>query len=181
MVAYTVRENPRARRITITVRRDGSVWVTKPRRTPLRAVEQFVHKSVSWIEKARKKIAGTARTSRIESSKKEFEKFKSAARHLVARRIMLLNERYGFRFSKIVIRNQKSRWGSCSHAGVLSFNYRLVFLPEHLADYVIVHELCHLAEMNHGKKFWALVAQAIPDHVRCRKEIRKYEHGLLID
>ena len=178
---YTLREHPRARRINITVRRDGTVLVTKPRRVPMREVERFVEKCGQWIAKAQEKFTKSPRTSRIESSKKEHEKYKEMACDEVARRISHFNSFYRVPVSKIVIRNQKSRWGSCSHKGVLSFNYRIVFLPEYLADYIVVHELSHVREMNHSKRFWTLVAATIPEYLELRKELRKLERGLLRD
>ncbi len=66
----------------------------------------------------------------------------------------------------------KTRWGSCSKKKNLNFNARIAQLPDHLIDYVIVHELCHLIEFNHSAKFWALVAQTIPDPQNCRRELR---------
>jgi predicted metal-dependent hydrolase len=178
---YTLRENPRSRRINITVRRDGSVWVTKPRRVAIREVERFIAQSAQWIERMRTRFAQMPKTSRIESSAKEYKKLKETARKEIVRHLRRLNSIYQFSYRKVFIRNQKTRWGSCSHAGNLSFNYRILFLPPHLADYIVVHELCHLREMNHSKRFWELVAQTIPDHRECRKELRKFERGLLID
>ena len=159
---YRLREHPRAQRINVTVRRDGTVWVTKPKRVSVREVERFVERCGEWIARAQEKFSKLPKTSRIESSKKEYAKFKDAARDEVARRISHFNSFYRVRFSKITIRNQKSRWGSCSRNGVLSFNYRIAFLSPHLADYIVVHELCHVREMNHSKRFWALVSQTIP-------------------
>lgn len=179
MVEYTLRENPRARRITLTVQRDGTVLVTKPRRVSQHDVERFVEKCGKWIARAQQKFSKLPRTSRIESSKKEYQKYKGAARAHIARRVSHFNSYYRVRFSKISVRNQKSRWGSCSQKGALSFNYRILFLPGHLADYIVVHELCHLLEMNHSKRFWALVEQAIPDHRERRKELRRIESSLL--
>jgi predicted metal-dependent hydrolase len=176
---YQLREHPRARRINVTVRRDGTVWVTKPRRVSVREADRFVEKCGEWIERAQKKFAKLSKTSRIESSKKEYESYKEKARDEVARRISYFNSFYRVPFSKIAIRNQRTRWGSCSRTGTLSFNYRIVFLPDHLVDYVVVHELCHMREMNHSKRFWALVARTIPDHAKCRRELRKLERGLL--
>lgn len=176
---YRLRQHPRARRINITVRRDGTVWVTKPRRVPVREVEAFVRTCEQWILRAQEKFSAAPKTSRIESSKKEYEKYKKMAQREVARRVSHFNALYRVPVSKIVVRNQKSRWGSCSHTGVLSFNYRILFLPAHLADYIVVHELCHLREMNHSKRFWGLVALAVPDHKERRKELRKLERSLL--
>jgi len=73
----------------------------------------------------------------------------------------------------VKIRDQSSRWGSCSWKGNLNFSYKLVLLPEHLADYVVVHELCHLREMNHSPRFWALVSQTVPDYRAKRRELKK--------
>lgn len=85
------------------------------------------------------------------------------------------NSVYEFRYVRISVRNQTTRWGSCSSRQILNFNYRLFFLPEHLADYVIVHELCHLAEMNHSRKFWQLVARTIPDYRKRHRELRHHQ------
>ncbi len=177
---YSLRKNPRARRINITVRRDGSVWVTKPRRVSMREVERFVEKSARWIERAKARLTKLRRVSRIESSTEEYKKYKAAARTFVARRLEQFNKVYGFTYATISIRNQKSRWGSCSRSGNLSFNYRILFLPDHLADYILVHELCHVRELNHSKRFWDLVALTIPDHRLRRKALRTREYGLLI-
>jgi len=72
----------------------------------------------------------------------------------------------------VSIRNQKTRWGSCSRQKNLSFSYRLFLLPPRFCDYVIVHELCHLKEMNHSPKFWALVARTFPDYKKLRREMK---------
>lgn len=177
---YKLRENPRARRINITVRRDGTVWVTKPRRTPMREVEAFIRKCEQWILRTQEKYSTLPKTSRIETSKEGYEKYKAMARRDVACRISRLNDFYRAPISKLTVRNQKSRWGSCSHTGALSFNYRILFLPDDLADYIVAHELCHVREMNHSKRFWDLVAFTIPDHKERRKELRKLERSLLV-
>jgi predicted metal-dependent hydrolase len=98
---------------------------------------------------------------------------KEAARVLAKERLAFWNAHYGFRIGKVAIRNQRSRWGSCSKKGNLNFNYRIAFLPAHLSDYIIVHELCHLREFNHSMRFWDLVAKAVPDWKTCRAELRK--------
>jgi len=97
---------------------------------------------------------------------------KTAALEFARARMLHFNAFYHFPVNNIAIKNQKTRWGSCSKKGNLNFNYRLVLLPTHLADYIIVHELCHLKEFNHSPAFWALVAQTIPDYQKIRKEFK---------
>lgn len=88
-------------------------------------------------------------------------------------RLLYWSQAYGIQHGTVAIRKQKTRWGSCSKSGNLNFNYRLAFLPPRLRDYVIVHELCHIAEHNHSPRFWALVAQAFPDYRVLRAELRR--------
>lgn len=109
----------------------------------------------------------------VKSSKAEYEKNKELTRALVARKIAEFNLFYNFKFGKVSIRNQRSRWGSCSKKGNLNFNYRLALVPDILVDYVIVHELCHLGEFNHSKDFWKLVEQTIPNYTELRKQLHK--------
>lgn len=81
----------------------------------------------------------------------------------------------GGTYNSITVRDQKTRWGSCSSRGTLSFNYRLIFAPPRVLDYVVVHELCHLTHMNHSPYFWGMVEQIMPDY-RVYKTWLK-EHG----
>jgi predicted metal-dependent hydrolase len=103
---------------------------------------------------------------------------KLRALYLVENRIAYFNKIYNAPINKITIRNQKSRWGSCSTKGNLNFNYKIIYLPPELADYIIVHELCHLKEFNHSKKFWDLVAHTIPHHLELRHNLKKIARQL---
>lgn len=87
-----------------------------------------------------------------------------AARALVHARLVHFNQFYQFSYNKVFIKSQRTRWGSCSSNANLNFNYRIIGLAPALQDYLIVHELCHLKEFNHGKAFWDLVALQIPDY-----------------
>ncbi len=110
--------------------------------------------------------------------KLEYQKYKDQARALVIKKIEKYNRFYNFKYNRLTIRNQVSRWGSCSQLGNLNFNYKIIFLPEKLADYIIVHELCHLKEFNHSPRFWALVAQTFPDYLQLRKDLKKIKTPL---
>lgn len=98
---------------------------------------------------------------------------REAARVFVYERIHYWNYFYRLPFNRIAIRNQRTCWGSCSELKNLNFSYKILFLPQHLADYVIVHELCHLTELNHSPQFWALVAQTHPEYKQLRRELQK--------
>ena len=112
------------------------------------------------------------RRRRSAGNRRDYLKNREAARALVHERVSHWRAAYGFTVRKIAIRNQLTRWGSCSKNGNLNFNYRIVRLPPHLADYLIVHELCHLKEFNHSKAFWKLVQMTIPDFRKARKELK---------
>lgn len=106
-------------------------------------------------------------------NKIDFLKHKERAQEIVKEKISRLNAFYNFNFKKINIKNQKTRWGSCSKKGNLNFNYKIIFLQDHVADYLITHELCHLAEFNHSHRFWNLVAKTMPDYLKINKELKK--------
>ena len=121
------------------------------------------------------RVRRRVRRRRRKGSRKEYLRLREAARTLVHERLMHFKAIYGLSYKKVAIRNTTSRWGSCSKAGNLNFNYRLILLPPHLADYVIVHELCHLAEFNHSKNFWALVARTVPEYTTRKKELKQIQ------
>ncbi len=97
---------------------------------------------------------------------------KEAARELVLARLAHFNQYYGFSWNRVSIKNQRRSWGSCSAKKNLNFNYKILFLPPHLQDYIVVHELCHLMHLHHRQDFWHLVAEQIPDYRNCRNEIK---------
>lgn len=132
-------------------------------------------KKVEKIIQELKKLSlyKVAKTSRYSLGRQDYIKHREVARTLIKNRIDHLNKVYKYSYGKISIRNQKTRWGSCSNKGNLNFNYKLLFLSEISRDYVIAHELCHLKEFNHSKKFWELVSLTIPNHRAVRKELKK--------
>lgn len=100
----------------------------------------------------------------------------------VSKLAISLSEAHGICFTKIKITNNKSKWGSCSSKGVLSFNWRLIFAPAYILEYVVIHEICHIREMNHSKKFWGLVERMCPNYKSAKlwlKENRNRLHQYL--
>lgn len=155
----------------LTVRPGGQVILTAPVRFSITAIEQFLACHSRWIERSVEKMS---HLKMLPSGKRAYTEHKEAARDLVRERVEHWNTTYRFKYGRIAIKDTKSLWGSCSRRGNLNFSYKLLFLPQELIDYVIVHELCHLREHNHGLQFWALVRQTQPEHLRLRKELRRY-------
>lgn len=106
---------------------------------------------------------------------KKYLEHKEKAREIALSRLEHFNKHYKLTFGKVFIRNQKSRWGSCSSKGNLNFNYKIALLPDYLADYLVVHELCHRKEFNHSQNFWDLVGETIPDYQKLQLELRKFK------
>lgn len=113
-----------------------------------------------------------AETKRLEALEK---RYRSAARTLLENRVSYYHKITGGNYTSVTVRDQKTRWGSCSSRGTLSFNYRLIFAPPAVLDYVVVHELCHLTHMNHSGDFWDMVGSVLPGYREHRKWLR--EHG----
>lgn len=115
------------------------------------------------------------RRRRRSSVTKHYLEHKELARVLIHERLEHFNNHYGFKYGRVAIRNQRRRWGSCSSLKNLNFSYRLLFLPPELSDYVIAHELCHLKEMNHSRRFWNLLAETVPDYEKRKQALRRYD------
>ncbi|AKM78319.1 TPA: M48 family peptidase [Candidatus Wolfebacteria bacterium] len=172
-IDYDLKKNKRVKRMRFSVGPGGSLVVTIPYRFPEQLVERFMHEHAQWIitqiERFRQQGGRLSRYGRD-----HYLEHKEAARQLAHERLAHFNQFYDFDYGDISIRDQKTRWGSCSRAGNLNFNYKLAVVPEHIADYVIVHELCHCKEFNHSPRFWKLVEQTIPNHKEIRKQLRSF-------
>jgi len=131
----------------------------------MRRFFKIINGRLYYISRIRRKIKKPKRKSL------NYLKYKKAAAILVRERLEYFNQFYNYKWNRIAIRNQKTRWGSCSKAGNLNFNYKLALLPPKQADYIIIHELCHLREFNHSQRFWELVAITMPDYKEVRKDL----------
>lgn len=121
---------------------------------------------------------GKIRVPKKRKPNKHYEAHKEVARKIIKDRLSHYAPLCGVSFKRVAIRNQRRRWGSCTSKGNLNFSYRLVFLPKELCDYVIVHELCHLKELNHGPAFWSEVEKVLPNYPTLIKNLRTLEKTL---
>jgi len=169
--SYIIKRHARSKHIRITVNADAKVIVTAPRHVSEKRVHDFFASQISWVEDVLSKMETKRRlVIPADITQDSLVACRARALRFVRDRLRYYNEHYGYVYNHIVIKQMSSRWGSCSSEGNMSFHYRLLFLPVELADYVIVHELCHLKELNHSHKFWQLVRETIPDY-RKRKHV----------
>ena len=173
-IEYTLQVSARTRRFRLAVLPDGSVRLTMPRRGTQKFAEQFVRQQAEWVVQQLEHFAKTKQQRIPLPIAGSYDTQRKQVLKWIKNRVQQINQEYGFSYNRVSVRNQTSRWGSCSSARNFSFNYRLMFLPPRLADYVIVHELCHLEELNHSRAFWQLVSRVFPDHREIRREFRKY-------
>jgi predicted metal-dependent hydrolase len=185
-IPHTIRVSERARRVAIRINlKKGVVEVVVPKKLGgvygKQKIAALLEQKRGWIEKylhgsgkdahdTRKRIG--PKTPRAKRA--HYERHRDAALLLILGRVEYFKTQYGFAYNNVTIRNTTSRWGSCSEHKNLNFSYKLLFLPEHLRDYVVVHELCHLTHLNHSPAFWALVAQVLPNYNTLRKELREW-------
>ena len=163
--------------IGLQVKEDGEVLLRIPNRLSARALQDFLNREQSWIwQKAEqmqsriKQREATGATPVGQLSREELEKIKEK----IGSRVRYYSKIMGVTVGRITIRNQKTRWGSCSSKGNLNFNYQLYYLPEELLDYVVIHELAHRRHMNHSADFWAEVEKYCPDWKIYRKQLKEY-------
>lgn len=135
----------------------------------------------AWIDSHMEKAAHREqeRETSTKFSQKEIRQMADAAAAMIPPKVEKYAQMLGVGYGRITIRSQRTRWGSCSSKGNLNFNCLLTQVPEHVMDYVVVHELCHRIEMNHSGRFWNLVGQIMPDYKTCRKWLKDNGNSLI--
>lgn len=151
---------------------DGSVVVTVPPRKHKMSIDRYINRKKKWLMGRLNLMQGIDTKAIHSVSKKRYKEYKAEALSLARERVDHFNRNYNFSVKRISIRNQKTRWGSCSEDGVINLNYKIIFLPQRQRDYIIVHELCHLGELNHSYRFWNLVSESIPDYIEIKKSLK---------
>ena len=161
--------SPRAKRISISIKDTKEIRVAVPLNAPLKSALKFVKLKENWIKRHLLKLNSE---SKIYLSKELKNKEESST--FIKNRLYELSQKYGLHFKKVTIRNQKTRWGSCSQKNNINLNINLIQIPQDLMDYVIVHELVHTVVKNHSYKFWNLLDQYIPNSRHVDKELKKF-------
>lgn len=171
-IEYVFKRTQRSKSVKLAVYQDGRFVVSAPKWYPMYVVNRFIEEKSQWIfDKVKDFDFDLLRRKKADEAA-EYRKYVKLARAVVASRLEFFNRRYGFAYNRVAIKNQKTCWGSCSGKANLNFNYKIINLPEEMRDYVIVHELCHLKELNHSRNFWKLVEQALPDYRELRRRLK---------
>lgn len=169
----------------ISISSEGLITV----RVPLKASDKEIHHILTekqhWIitryleqqhKQASKPVSDLTQTQRTALT----QRYIAAAKEYFPKRAAYFQQFTGGIYHRITIRDQKTRWGSCSAKGTLSFNWRLMLAPPAILDYVVVHELCHLTHMNHSTAFWQAVAEVYPDYRTARKWLKDHGQELVL-
>ena len=172
MKVAVIRSNRKT--VAIQVNSDLSVTVRAPRSVSEKDIEEILKKKEAWISKHIEKIKETKERFEAEPTEKLTREkviaLADEALKVIPERVEYFAKVIGVTYGKITVRNQKTRWGSCSSKGNLNFNCLLMLAPPEVLDYVVVHELCHRKQMNHSKAFWLEVEKVLPNY----KEVRKW-------
>ncbi|MBR0132548.1 MAG: M48 family metallopeptidase [Lachnospiraceae bacterium] len=180
-IKYTLQRS-RRKTVQISIKPDCSIVVKAPYRVPLAEIEKFIFEKQGWIEKNITRMQ--QRNSMVAESTpittEEINALADSALKYFPPLVKTWAEKIGVKYGRITIRNQRSRWGSCSQAGNLNFNCLLMELPEEIREYVVIHELCHRLEMNHSAFFWAEVEKHCPDYKILRKRLKEEGSALMI-
>ena len=167
----------RRKSLAIQVKPDGSVVVRAPQRLAKYRIEKFLTEHENWIREQQNRLEERREHMHV-ISEEERRIGIAKAKEIFPERVAYFAERMGVDYHRITIREQKTRWGSCSSAGNLNFNWKLVLMPPEVLDYVVVHELAHRKEMNHSARFWAVVQKELPDYRERREQLKVYGRQL---
>ncbi len=166
------RHSRRAKRLSVTVKSDLSVRVTIPEGVSLGKARKFLQSKIPWAKRHLDEIRRLqAEHSQVVSPVVD----RAGAKAVLSRRLNQLARKHGLTYNRLFVRNQRTRWGSCSSKDNINLNVNLVKLPEHLRDYVILHELVHTRHKNHSEDFWAELDCLVGDSRSLQKQIRRYK------
>ena len=178
-ITYEIIKSSR-KTIAVEVRQDDSVLVRAPRNCPQSRIDTFLKEKQAWVlakvEEQKEKEADSMKIQPL--SEAEQRLYRDKAREIFEQKVSYYAQKMGVSYGRIAIRDQKTRWGSCSGEGNLNFNWRLIFAPAGVLDYVVVHELAHRKEMNHSPRFWRVVEDTMPEYRKYQKWLKENGRGL---
>lgn len=163
----------RARRYVMRVRPDGVLRVTIPRGGSRAEALHFAQRHLPWAERQRAAQLAAARPPEVERELRE-----RAARELPPQ-LFALARRFGLDVARVSIRSQRSRWGACSPNGHITLNFRLLLMPPDVREYILIHELMHLRQPNHSRRFWRIVQEACPGFRDAEKWLKRNGPSLM--
>ena len=163
----------RARRYVMRVRADGAVRVTIPRGGSRADALRFVERHLSWAEQERTRQLAAARPPDVE------RELRTRAGRELPPQLQALARRFGLEVARVSIRGQRSRWGACSAAGHITLNFRLLLMPPDVREYILIHELMHLRQANHSRRFWRLVQEACPAFREAERWLKHHGPSLM--
>lgn len=165
-------ERGKRKTLSIQITQDVQLQIKAPMLMPEREIVRFINQRIFWIYKQAKRMQKDNEL-RVCRDDKEIQELREKARVVLCERTEFFAKKLGVTYSKIRIGNQRTRWGSCSSKGTISYNWKLILMPTAVMDYVVVHELCHLIEMNHSPRFWNMVEQVMPNYKEYRRWIKE--------
>lgn len=171
-VAFYFVRHQRARRYLLRVDGDGRVRVTIPRGGSRREAAAFGLRHLDWISGQRARVRPSALGA------DERRGLQARARLDLPARLLDLAAVHSLAVSRVSVRNQRTRWGSCGRDGHISLNWRLILMPAWVRDYVMIHELMHLRRLDHSRHYWRLVAEAYPTYENARQWLRVHGPSL---
>ena len=172
-VRYELTKRKSSRHIKLSINQSGVVSISMPYALPEVLAHNFIKGKAKWILKKISEIDRQEKLVLPDMSRPEYNKYRLQAHELILAKIEKFNQYYKLSYNRICIKDQKTRWGSCSTNRNLNFNFKILFLPDHLIDYIVVHELCHLEEMNHSSDFWNLVGERVDNYREARRELKE--------
>lgn len=178
-IEYSIVKSKR-KSISIQITPDGKVIVRAPLRANQEYINQIVSEKEGWIRKKLIEIESTKNENLVKYTMDELEEIADKAVQIIPERVKYYAPLIGVTYGRITIRNQKTRWGSCSSKGNLNFNCLLVLMPLEVLDSVVVHELCHRKEMNHSKRFYDEIYKVYPDYDKWDKWLKKHGREYLL-
>ena len=169
-IVYSARKT-----LAVQVKADGSVVVRAPKRMAKYKIEAFLKEKQDWIHTHREKaLAAAEQKAANRLTEAERKAAVKRAAQMLAEKTARFAKEMGVTYGRITIREQKTRWGSCTGGGHISLNWKLITAPPEALDYVVIHELCHLLVLNHSPRFWQLVEAQMPEYTYWRTWLRRY-------